>query len=92
MLLSLQPAVIFSLILFVLVDLYLFYSFIVVLLGFQKGEGIKALVQPTLFHHKVFESGKELGWKMDGRHCPGQPIFYKSPDYTSLGTNHIQKS
>lgn len=96
MLLNLLSAVIFSVILFVLVALYLFYSFTVRLLGLQKGEEIKTCVQPTLCNYKVFpnvfEESKELYWKMDGQHGPGKPIFHKSLNYTNLGRHYICKS
>lgn len=49
------------------------------LFGPQKGEEIKACIQPTLFKHKVFEASKKLGWKTDG-------IARSSPWFTSPRT------
>ena len=75
MLLGLQPAVIFSLVLPVLVDLDLFYPFTVMLLGLQKGKEIKACVQPTLLHHRVFEREKNLAGKWTGASVQGSHLF-----------------
>lgn len=75
MLLSLWPAVIFSLILSVLVDSDLFYSFTVLLLGFHKGGEIKSCVQPTLLPHKVFARAKNLPGRWTGATAQGGTSF-----------------